>query len=261
MGKKNRNVLYDAKAGKKNRNALYDAKTSILETLPAEIKLMIVCELRKDETLRKLISAYPVFRQVKRDNNERISTAMAIHHITDLGCDPFDHHDIVEIKLPGGKKMDQAFITAFQTFHAACRHHKSSGSTRALLLPLDICKQMLRVVHASGWVIADNEVDKPLTNPSLHAIPITYFQDRGDPNIMYHEDGTQIEFQRVLVGKLHHHHHKAGIGLIFLGQWARYHRDLEATARYEMQEAVWMPECEQRRKELEEWAREEEESD
>lgn len=228
--------------GKKTRNTLYDVKSSMLERLPAEIKLMIVCELSKDETLRKLISAYPVFRQIKRDNHERISTTMTIHHITDLGCNPFEHHDIVEINLPGGKKMDQAFINAFQIFHTACRHHKSTGSTRALLIPLDICKQILKVVHASGWVLADIEEDKPLTDPSLHALPITYLQDPGDPNVAYDEDGKRIEFHRVLVGKLHHHHHKAGVGLVFLGRWARYHKDLEATVRYEMREAAMMPE-------------------
>ena len=147
--------------------------------------------------------------------------------------------------------MDQAFMAAFKAFYDTCRQHKANGSTRTRLIPFDLCKQMLKVVHASGWIFTEREVGKSLNDSSIEVLPLNYVPGWSDPIAKYDEDGNQVEFQRPLVGKLHHQHHKASVGFIVLGRWTRYQRELHDAIKFELQMAAWEHEIEER-KEFEE---------
>lgn len=212
-----------------------------LERLPSKIKLRIMCKLRSEHTLRNLISAYPLFKRVKVDNEKQVTTALACNHFRDLGCNPFQRHDVVEIKLPEGEKFDKAFLTAFHTFYDACRDHqyhtKYRGSTSPHILPIELCKQMLKVVHVSGWLVAEDYVARP-TDRSLSVLPIKYFLEAGDPNIKYDQNDRPRGVRKLLIGKLDYRRHIAGVDLIFMTQLVRKNSDLRAAVREKMRDAA-----------------------
>ena len=154
-----------------------------LESLPTEIKLLILCQLDDQRTLHNLTSASTFYGEIERDRSEEIFTAITINYIVGHGFDPFSAHDVIAVSFGNYKVLEydgnsirqkagfrrsekdlKDFWDAIQEFHKACQLHKSTGSTKSLRIPTAICTPLWQIVHAVGWTVHD---DLPLDSNGL----------------------------------------------------------------------------------------------
>ena len=143
-----------------------------LESLPMEIKLLILCQLDDHSTLRNLTCASSIYAKIEQDKRDEIYTAITIRHVIGHGFDPFRTQDVVAVSFGKSRtlqysdndihemgafrnKVIKEFWDAMQKFYKACQQHKSTKSTKALRIPVSICKPLWQIVHAVGWTFHD----------------------------------------------------------------------------------------------------------
>ena len=210
-----------------------------LESLPTEIKLLILCHLDDPSTLRNLTSASPIYGETERDNREAICTAITINYVLGHGFDPFSAHDVVAVAFGKSRTLEYSennihevgtyrnkdikdFWDAIQNFYKACQQHKSTKSPKALRIPVAICKPLWQIVHAVGLTVHD---DVPLDSNGISdhngALKVNYLLPQTGP-----QNGPLQVGTRYLSGKPEFKCYSSTYGSVFLGahtsQWTEH---------------------------------------
>lgn len=150
-----------------------------LESLPTEIKLLILGQLDDPNALPNLTCASPIYFEIGRDKREEVCTAVTINYVIRHGFDPFNAHDLVAVSFGKSTTLEygwnniheavglrdrnikDGFWNAMQEFYKACQQHKNTKSTKSLKLPVAICKPLWQIVHAVGWTVHWSYDDVP----------------------------------------------------------------------------------------------------
>lgn len=135
---------------------------SYLETLPAELKLMILCQMDDENTLLNLITACPIYTTIELEKRTEILTAIAINHVIRNGYDPFGNHDVFALSLHEGLGFRDGCWDAISNFHILCQQHRITKSTAPLKIPVEICRCVLEIADAVGWRVVEKIEDLPV---------------------------------------------------------------------------------------------------
>ena len=203
-----------------------------LESLPTEVKLLILCQLDDPSALQNLTSASTSYGEIERGRREEILTAITLNYVIGHGFDPFSVQDVIAVSFGKRKilrygensihevaafrdKKIEGFWDAMQEFYKACQQHNSTKSTTPLKIPVAICKPLWQIVHAVGWTVHDDiPLDSNGTPDNSHVLKIWQIVSQA---------GAPTVRTAYLHGKLEFKCYSSTYGSVFLGaptsQW------------------------------------------
>lgn len=122
-----------------------------LQSLPAEIKLMIMMRLHNKPSLRNIIQASATFREIYRNNDEAIYTAITIRSLARRGFDVFSQVNALEFYMLRNKWSDSDITWAVRDIYTICQQHKSSHARDSIRCPVEACTVALHILHAVAY--------------------------------------------------------------------------------------------------------------
>lgn len=207
-----------------------DGPRTPLENLPAEIKLMVLCQLCNEETLNNLIKACPVYGHVMAANHEEVLTAVMISQLTERSFDPLGHYDVVEVCLNRDMELDQDVRHAVDVFYQACKDHQETKSSRPPKIPLTLCQDMLQIVYAFGWAVVE-DMDRCLFSFFRYTKLDKEEDDLGRPR--------SHNVVGYLCGYPEHPYGSMRYGPIFLGKGACFPLEMKAAIKYTIMNMIF----------------------
>ena len=131
-----------------------------LETLPAELKLMILLRLYNKKSLQSIIRASPTFLGLYRSDSEVIYTAIAIRQLAERGFDVFGSDTILEIYVLKHTWSIDDVTKALRILYAACQQYKSTNAKGNLKCAVNVCTLALNILHAVSWNLPEVEHER-----------------------------------------------------------------------------------------------------
>ena len=129
-----------------------------LQSLPPELKLMIMKRLHNKPSLRNLIQASATFREVYRNNDEAIYTAITIRSLARRGFDVFTPVNALEFYILRNTWSKRDIARAVKILYTACQQNIRSGHDKdSVRFPVHVCTVALHILHAVAYKLPNVE--------------------------------------------------------------------------------------------------------
>ena len=123
-----------------------------LQSLPPELKLMIMLRLHNKSSLRNINRTSATFRGLYRSKDEAIYTAITIRSLAQRGFDVFSQVNALKFYVLKHTWSDSDIAGAVRILYTICQQHEANHSRDTIVrCPVQVCTVALHILHAVAY--------------------------------------------------------------------------------------------------------------